>query len=60
MYLITPLTETAKDWISDNVQTEPWQWLRGNLAIDHHYIEDLVDGMIKAGLTAKDFIVEHC
>ncbi len=60
MYLIKPKTEAAKNWIDENVKTEPWQWLAGNLAVDHHFIEDLELGMLDAGLTTDDVVVSHC
>ena len=57
MYLIEVKSKQAREWIKGNVQTEPWQWLGNNLAVDHHFIDDLVDAMIDAGLTQKDFMV---
>lgn len=60
MYLVTPKTDIAKNWIKDNIVSEPWQWLGNRLAVDHHYIEDLELGMLDAGLTTNDVTVEHC
>lgn len=60
MYLIEPITEQVKDWIKDSVVYEPWQWLGNNLAIDHHYIEDLVFGLSQEGFeVGRDFNVIH-
>ena len=59
MYLIEPKTEQAKEWINDNVYSEPWQWLGQNLAVDHHFIDDLVQGMLESGLTDEDFAVMY-
>ena len=61
MYLVEPQTKEAKNWINDNVQIEPWQLMGNAFAVDHHYIEDLVQGMVNAGLKpSKDFNVVHC
>ncbi len=54
MYLIQPKTELARKWIDENVCSEPWQWLGNNLAVDHHFIENIVGGMREAGLTLHD------
>ena len=48
---ITPMTPTAREWIGENVDAEPWQWLGGTLNIDRRYADDLVEGMVEAGLT---------
>jgi hypothetical protein len=34
---IAPVSEAARDWIDENVASEPWQWLGGALCIDHRY-----------------------
>jgi len=60
MYLIEVKSEQARQWIDENVQTEPWQWLGNNLAVDHHFIQDLAYGMQEAGLTGEDVIINHC
>lgn len=60
MYLIRPITEIAKQWVRDNVNLEPWQWLGRAFAVDHHYVGDLVEGMMGSGLAVDvDFTVEH-
>jgi len=60
MYLIRPITEIAKQWVKDNVNLEPWQWLGRAFAVDHHCVGDLVEGMIGSGLAVDvDFAVEH-
>jgi hypothetical protein len=60
MYLITPISEVAKEWVKANVCLESWQWMCDSFAVDHHYIEDLVSGMLGDGLTMEDdFTVSH-
>ncbi len=48
--LFTPLTEDARAWIDENVQSESWQWLGASLAVDHRFAMDLLNGMAGAGL----------
>ena len=57
MFLIEPKSEAAREWIEENVITEGWQWLGRNLAVDHHYIETLVEGLESAGFTEDDFSI---
>ncbi len=49
--LVRPLTTEARAWIDENVQTEPWQWFGGGLAVEPRYAHDLVEGMQADGLT---------
>lgn len=58
MYLIQPKSETAKQWIDENVQTEPWQWLGDSLAIDHHYIDTIATAIQEVGLI-EEFNIVH-
>lgn len=60
MYQLELKTDAARDWIEENVSSEPWQWMGDTLVVDHHYIEDLELGMVDAGLTTDDVIVRHC
>ena len=50
VYSLEPITESAKSWIADNVQAEPGQWLGGTLAIEHHYVDDIIAGMVEDGM----------
>jgi len=59
MYLVTPKSQQAKEWVEENVGLEPWQWLGDSFSVDHHYIEDLEQGMLEAGFTTKDVITCH-
>jgi hypothetical protein len=40
--LLTPLTETARQWIDDNVEVEPWQRFGDVIAVDPRCIEGLI------------------
>ena len=50
---VTPNTQTAKDWIGENVQAEGYQWLGKSLCVEHRYVDPLVDGMLSAGLDVE-------
>ena len=47
---IIPETEAAKEWIDENVHSEPWQWLGPTLCVDHRMAGPLIEGMADAGL----------
>ena len=52
VYFIVPLTESAKEWIKENVVDQSYE--EGELAVEHRYIEDIVEGMQEAGLTLNE------
>ena len=60
MYQLELKTKEGREWVDENVQTEPWQCLGDKLVVDHRYIEDLELGMLDGGLTTDDVIVRHC
>ena len=43
--LITPISEEARKWVSENVAAEPWQWLDGRLACEPRMVDDLLEGV---------------
>ena len=49
--LFQPLTPAAHAWFKTNVPTEEWQWVGGRLAVERRYADNLIDGLIAAGLT---------
>ena len=54
--LITPITESAKTWIKENVSGEQ-SWLGSGLAVERRYISDLLGGIDYDGLTVEE---RHC
>lgn len=52
IYLVTPLTEAGREWISENVSDDA-TWFGGALAVEHRYITDLVAGMQGDGLEVR-------
>jgi hypothetical protein len=53
MVVITPLSAQAREWITDNTESEPWQWYAGGLCVDHRYAQDIVLGMRDTGLSVS-------
>lgn len=50
----TLLTETARIWVDDNVETEGWQWLgRSTLCVDWRFAGPLTRGMLDNGLNVE-------
>lgn len=50
VYLVTPLNTATKSWLMRNTDPENRQWFAGALAVEHHYIDDLLAGLFEAGL----------
>ena len=44
-----PLTPAAEEWIAENVGSEAF-WFGGALCIKHRYVDNIIDGMLNAGL----------
>ena len=42
--LITPISEEAREWVSENVSLEPWQWLGGGFSCEPRMVEGLLEG----------------
>ena len=51
--LLCPNTDAAQEWMRDNLQVEPWQYLGSNLAIDHRMFGDIAEGILEDGLTGE-------
>ena len=45
---IRPLTE-ARQWLDENVLSEPWQWIQGALCVETHFARDLIIEIEEAG-----------
>ena len=50
LFMVHHLTDAARDWVSENVSLEGWQWMGTRFACDQRYVENLVDGMVGDGL----------
>ena len=53
IYTLTPLSDEAKAWIDENVESEGYQWLGSSLCVEHRYVADVVEGMQAAGLIVR-------
>lgn len=50
---ITPMTPAAREWLDENCQTEPWQWLGATLNVDCRMAGPILEGMAEAGLILR-------
>ena len=50
LFLVTPMSEAARDWVSENVQLEGWQWMGISFAVEWRFAQDLISGMQGDGL----------
>jgi hypothetical protein len=52
VYMVTPQTSNAWAWVNENVDLANTQMLGNAFAVEHRYIEPLMDGALDAGFTA--------
>ena len=50
VYRVELLTDRAKNWVAENVDTESWQWLGSALVVEHRFVDTLLGGMVDADL----------
>lgn len=48
--LLVPESDAAREWLTDNCNTEPWQWFRGGLAIERCYADNIIEAAQCDGL----------
>ena len=53
IWLITPLTPEARQWVEENVVIEPWQRFGGGFAAEPRLVQNLMAGMTQAGLIIR-------
>ena len=46
---IRPLNDAARQWLAQNVVSEPWQWVQGALCVEARFARDLVLEIEEAG-----------
>lgn len=44
--MFTPVSEAAKNFLRDNVQSEPWQWMGESLCVDHRPARELLHVLV--------------
>ena len=46
---IRPLNDVARQWLDENVVSEPWQWVQGALCVEARFARDLLREIEEAG-----------
>ena len=49
IFLIRPLNDAARQWLAENVVSEPWQWVKGALCVEARFARDLIKELEEAG-----------
>jgi hypothetical protein len=49
IFLIRPLNAGARQWLDQNVVSEPWQWVQGTLCVETRFARDLLREIEEAG-----------
>jgi hypothetical protein len=49
LWLFIPKTDQARQFMDLEVQSEPWQWLGGGLAVEHRYAQGLIQLLEEEG-----------
>jgi hypothetical protein len=52
IFMVYPLSDAGTEWLDEHIGEES-TWFGGGLAVEHRYIEDLVEGMQGDGLTVS-------
>ena len=50
---VRPLNEAARQWLQENVVSEPWQWVEGALCVEPRFARDLIVEIEQAGFTVS-------
>lgn len=53
LYLVSPLTSPARDWLGSCHQGEG-TWYAGSLVVEPRYLEPLIRGMRRGGLQVEE------
>jgi hypothetical protein len=49
IFLIRPLNQAARQWLTENVVSEPWQWVDDALCVEARFARDLIIEIEEAG-----------
>jgi hypothetical protein len=52
IFLLTPNSESAKEWVDENIDSEA-MWWGNSVVVEHRYIRDIVDGLLNDGFTVE-------
>lgn len=58
IYLVTPHTPEAQDWTAEHIGDDA-QWLGRGFAVEHRYIEDILEGMVRDGMTVSGNLTDN-
>lgn len=50
---LRPNNDSAKDWLGEHAQSEPWQWLGDWFCIEHRYVQGIVRFILDAGYSIE-------
>ncbi|MCY2927544.1 MAG: hypothetical protein NT031_19315 [Planctomycetota bacterium] len=50
VFLFSPITPLAREWVATNLSLEGWQWLGRAFAVEHRFVAPIVEGMMNDGL----------
>jgi hypothetical protein len=51
--LLRPMTDAARAWADENLVLDQWQWFGGAIAIEHRYVENIVEGIRGDGMEVR-------
>ena len=50
MFLFTPLTQAAREWVDAHLNLDGWQWIGYGFAVDSRFAGTIAEGMASDGL----------
>jgi hypothetical protein len=50
MFLVTPVSAIAKEWVDQHLSLEGWQWMGSSFGVEHRFVAPIVSGMKADGL----------
>ena len=53
IFTLRALSDEGQAWMDTHLQAESWQYLGTALCIDHHMVEDIVNGAKEEGLVVQ-------
>ncbi len=51
--LFIPESDLEYEWLTVNVENEPWQWMGRSLAVDHRYADGLIEYINESGFITE-------
>ena len=54
VYILTPLTEAARQWVAEHIPDDAMRWGADGVAIEHRYVDAIVTGIIADGLEVEE------